>query len=142
MTPHFICHSSYLKNFTDVHTAATLICSVSVLSCPPPVSVIYCTIGQYSIRSDLPQNPGTQLNLVFPKIKLFPKIELFCKIKLFRKIVVFRKVQMLRIFCIPHVFRKVQLGTAQYLWLVRDRKYNIWDKDFFLTVWIRDKKFF
>ena len=35
-----------------------------------------------------------------------------------------------------------QLGTAQYLWLVRDRKYSIRDKDFFLTVWIRDKKFF
>ena len=34
------------------------------------------------------------------------------------------------------------LGTAQYLWLVRDRKYSIRDKDFFLTAWIRDKKFF
>ena len=50
-----------------------LISNVLVLSCPPLVSVIHCTLRRYSVRSGLPQNPGIPLNLFLPKIKLFQK---------------------------------------------------------------------
>ena len=33
----------------------------------------------------------------------------------FRKIKLFHNVQILRIFCIPHVFRKVQLAFLFYM---------------------------
>ena len=82
--PHFIYHLPILRIFTDVHTAATLISSFSVLSCFSDMLyadhmevMMNVDIRRYSIRSGLPQTPVIPLDLVFRKIKLFQKIAVF-----------------------------------------------------------------
>ena len=83
---------------------------------PPPLveratfkTTTYSAKSRYSARPGIPQNQVIPQNFGIPQNQVIPQNRgilldpVFLKIKL-----------LLRIFCIPHVFRKVQLAISSF----------------------------